>query len=288
MSKSIILTFDVEEWFHTTFMYEYLTSRDIAQSRIYESLQTCLDLLNEHDIAATFFVLAELAEKNPKIINMITDANLRHEIASHSYSHDLLYEKKDSQIKKNIYNSKKILEDLSGKSVKGFRAPYFSINDHAIECLVNAGYKYDSSLHDFRLNGQYGTLTLPMKATDSPGIFTYKTLTEVTIPVKRYFNLLTLPFGGGGYYRLYPLVLQEYWIRSFLKTSDYFMMYLHPWEFDSNQPYITKAPFLKRFRHYVGIKSHKQKTDSLIRNLKSSNFKFKTLSEYLSNKKLTK
>lgn len=63
MSKSIILTFDVEEWFHTTFMYEYLTSRDIAQSRIYESLQTCLDLLNEHDIAATFFCSSRTCRK---------------------------------------------------------------------------------------------------------------------------------------------------------------------------------------------------------------------------------
>ncbi|KXK27449.1 MAG: Peptidoglycan deacetylase [candidate division WS6 bacterium OLB20] len=281
-SKTILLTFDVEEWFHTTFMTDYIDPHLFSVSRVMENLGFVLDLLQEFDITATFFVLGSLAEKIPDLVPMILEHNSSHEIASHSYDHVLLYEQSPEDISMNVIRSREILQKQSGQEVGGFRAPYFSINDHAIEELAQNGYVYDSSLHDFRLNPQYGHLHVEMNATGSPGIFTYKNLFELTIPVKRYFNnRLALPFGGGGYYRLYPLLLQKYWIDSFLKTSDYFMMYLHPWEFDPDQPYVRSVPAIKRMRHYIGIRRHLDKTRSLVRSLAQKGYTFSTVSGYL-------
>ncbi|MFQ5492681.1 MAG: polysaccharide deacetylase family protein [Candidatus Dojkabacteria bacterium] len=282
MSKSIILTFDVEEWFHTTFMTKYIPVNLLEESRVEHNISMPLELLAKYDIPATFFVLGELAQSKPKVIKKIVGSNAQHEIASHAYHHELIFEQSDALIEKNVVESKKCLEDLSGRKIKGFRAPYFSINDYAIEKLIEAGYEYDSSLHDFRLNPQYGHLTVGMEATSSPGIFHYNGIHEVTIPVKRYLKFLKFPFGGGGYFRLYPLTLQHYWIRSFLKSSDYFLMYMHPWEFDNEQPYIKQAPYVSRKRHYLGIKNHYNKTEKLITRLKDDGYNFVTMSEYLS------
>lgn len=279
--KYIILTFDVEEWYHTSFMTEYITPELLQIKRLEKNLEYPLQLLKKYDISATFFVLGDIAKNNPKIVRLIKAADTDHEIASHSFFHDLLFEQNEERIRLNVRDSKHILEDQSGSAVRGFRAPYFSINDMAVDMLLEHGYKYDSSLHDFRLNPQYGHITLPMKATHSPGIFNYKNLFELTIPVKRYFKYLKFPFGGGGYFRLYPLALQLHWIKSFLKTSDYFLMYMHPWEFDTEQPYVGKAPFLKRTRHYLGVANQYAKTEKLIKCLIDQDYKFLTVSAYL-------
>jgi polysaccharide deacetylase family protein (PEP-CTERM system associated) len=285
MSKTIILSFDIEEWFHTSFMGEYIPKEMLNVSRIDINLEYPLILLEKYQIPATFFVLGSLAKQKKHIVERILKAGPSHEIASHSYEHELVFEMKQNEIRRNLADSKKLLEDLSGTKILGYRAPYFSIDDRAIETLCELGYEYDSSLHDFRLNPQYGHLNLPMKSTAVPGIFTYKTITEVTIPVKRYFKFLKFPFGGGGYFRLYPLKLQLHWLRSFLKTSDYFLMYMHPWEFDPDQPYLKDVPYLSRKRHYLGIKNQFEKVDAMLQQLKAEGYQFDTLANYLKSRK---
>ncbi len=281
MSKTIIFSFDIEEWFNTSFMGDYIPKELRSESRIDINLEYPLMLLEKYKVPATFFVLGSLAKQKKHIIERILRADPRHEIASHSYEHELVFEMNPKEIRRNLSDSKKLLEDLSGAKVLGYRAPYFSIDDRAVETLCELGYEYDSSLHDFRLNPQYGHLNLPMKSTNVPGIFTYKTITEVTIPVKRYFKFLKFPFGGGGYFRLYPLKLQLHWLKSFLKTSDYFLMYMHPWEFDPDQPYLNNVPLLHRKRHYLGIKDQYNKVDKMLQHLKDEGYEFDTLANYL-------
>ena len=281
MSKNIILTFDVEEWYHTSFMGKYIPRELYNVKRIDTNINYPLELLEKYEIPSTFFVLGELAKTNKKIVKRIKEANGVHEIASHSFMHELIFEKSPKEIRKNIIDSQRILEDQSREKVEGFRAPYFSINNEAIEALNETGYKYDSSLHDFRLNPQYGHITLPMQSTPSPGVFTYKKVVEITVPVKRYFKFLKFPFGGGGYFRLYPLRLQLHWINSFLKSSDYFIMYMHPWEFDPEQPYIKEVPFIPRNRHYLGLKNQYSKVDALLGKLLKKGYKFTTVRDYL-------
>jgi polysaccharide deacetylase family protein (PEP-CTERM system associated) len=282
MKKYIMLTFDVEEWYDTSFLTEYIAPELFKVGRLHRNICFPLEILQEYGVPATFFVLGRIAKEYPGIIRDIQEANRLHEIASHSFHHEILFDQTRERIRSNVIDSKKILEDISGSPVAGFRAPYFSINDYAVDVIAEAGYDYDSSLHDFRLNPQYGQLDLVMKPTPHPGVFMYRSLYEITIPVKQYlFGRVKVPFGGGGYFRICPLGVQLHLIRSFLKRSNFFLLYMHPWEFDPEQPYLRNAPLLKRKRHYIGIRKQADKTRRLIQELLKEEYEFRTMADYL-------
>jgi polysaccharide deacetylase family protein (PEP-CTERM system associated) len=282
MKKCIMLTFDVEEWYDTSFLTEYMSPELFKVGRLHRNIRFPLEILQQYSVPATFFVLGRIVKEYPGIIRDIQEANRLHEIASHSFHHEILFDQTRERIRSNVIDSKKILEDISGSLVSGFRAPYFSINDYAVDAIAEAGYDYDSSLHDFKLNPQYGQLDLVMKPTPQPGVFMYRGLYEITIPVKQYFfGRVKVPFGGGGYFRVCPLAVQLHLIRSFLKRSNFFLLYMHPWEFDPEQPYLHNAPLLKRKRHYIGIRKQADKTRRLVQELLKDGYEFRTVADYL-------
>jgi hypothetical protein len=59
---------------------------------------------------------------------------------------------------------------------------------------------------------------------------------------------------GGGYFRLYPLALTKLGMRRIMREAQPAVVYLHPWEFDPDQPRIQAAPLRSRIRHYVNLR----------------------------------
>jgi polysaccharide deacetylase family protein (PEP-CTERM system associated) len=245
------ISVDVEEYFHASNV-EAIAPRntwDSLPSRVVESTERLLALFDAHHTKATFFVLGIVARQHPTLVKTIVQAG--HELGSHGYEHRLVYSQTERDFFKDILDAKSILEDISGVSVKGYRAPNFSINERtpwAYEALSKAGYLYDSSLHPV-WHPRYANLGKNPKP--HPIETPHGTLYELPLSSMKLFGHIRVSVSGGAYWRLFPKWFIDIGIRSSLKENLPLNCYLHPWEIDSEQPLtvLGKLSPITRFRH---------------------------------------
>jgi peptidoglycan-N-acetylglucosamine deacetylase len=244
-----ILTFDIEEWFHildnksTRFPKQWSK----YEIRIHANMDRIFSILDKTNSKATFFCLGWIAECYPEIVRDIVSRG--YEIASHSNLHQLVYNQKPVEFKKDVERSVKTLEDISGIKVTCFRAPGFSIreeNKWAFEVLSDLGITTDCSI--FPAPRSHGGF--PSFKKCGPTIVKYNGIILKELPVN-YIKILGYPvmFSGGGYFRLVPYPLIRQWTRE----SDYVMSYLHPRDFDATQPVINDLALTRKFKSYVGL-----------------------------------
>ena len=255
-----ILTFDIEEWFHILDNNSTKNEKDWVnyESRIHSNMAKIYHILDATNSKASFFVLGWIAEKYPELIREICDRG--HEIGSHTHLHQLVYEQDRNIFYQDVDRSIKTLEDVTGKKVKMFRAPGFSItetNKWAFEVLHELGIEIDSSVFPARRShggfAKYGT--------SEPSILKYNGVQLKEFPINAY-NIFDKPlmFSGGGYFRLLPYNV----IKSFTKKSSYVMSYFHPRDFDPTQPMIEDLSLQRKFKSYVGLKTSKRKLINLL------------------------
>lgn len=244
-----ILTFDIEEWFH---ILDHAPTKGEEQwgnyeSRLKANVDRLLDLLIVTKQPATFFCLGWIAKKYPEIIKTIHNAGF--EIASHSHMHQLVYEQKPQAFQEDLRASVGILESITGRKVRAYRAPGFSIGNTmswAFESMAACGIEIDSSV--FPAPRTHGGFT--GYGTAEPALITTGGITIKEFPI----NLGSVAgqkivFSGGGYFRLFPLPAVIYLI----KKSPYVMTYFHPRDFDAQQPIIPGLSTVRRFKSYYGL-----------------------------------
>lgn len=270
------LTIDVEDYFHVAALSKSISTADwnnIA-CRVEKNTTVLLDLFEQHSAKATFFVLGWIAERYPELIKEIDRRG--HEIASHGYSHQLIYTQKPDVFREETINSKKLLEDIIGKEVNGYRAASYSITKKslwALDVLADAGFKYDSSIFPVR-HDNYG---IPGSPTEPHLLETPAGTHLVEYPLSTYKLLgQTLPVAGGGYFRLYPYWLSRFFYTNINKQSKPFVFYLHPWEVDPEQPRV-KASWFSEFRHYNNLDVCESRLSKLL-----NDFSFISMNEKLS------
>ena len=269
-------TIDVEDYFHVSALASAIprNSWDSRKPRVSESTTRLLAMLAERGVKGTFFVLGWVAERSPELVRRIAADG--HEIACHGYSHELVYRQAPEVFRDETLRAKRLLEDLIGNPVVGYRAASFSITPKsrwALDTLIELGFEYDSSIFPVR-HDRYG---MP-GASRSPGWVESPSRGRIVeFPMSTAsFGGVRIPVSGGGYFRLFP-----YWfVRSGLRRINRddrmpFTFYLHPWEIDSEQPRV-KVGVLSRVRHYTNL--HKCET-RLTRLL--SEFKFTSMRNVL-------
>ena len=134
-NKIILLTIDIEEWYHLEYLREYKLNKDISVKRGFVDLLSALD---DNSIKATFFIVSELLNKFKDVFQ---DINLNnYEIASHSHRHYLPLKMKLNDFYEDAYKSKNLLENYFNREIRGFRAPCFSINELCLDQLIKIGY----------------------------------------------------------------------------------------------------------------------------------------------------
>lgn len=246
-----ILTFDIEEWFH---LLDNPSTKSENQwgnyeVRIHQNMERVFKILEETNAKASFFVLGWIAEKYPEVVREICDRG--YEIGSHTASHQLVYEQSRQTFQSDVERSIKSFEDISGKKVKLFRAPGFSItknNKWAFEVLYDLGIETDSSV--FPAGRAHGGL--PSYGTAAPSILKYNGVQLKEFPINTYPILQKrVIFSGGGYFRFLPYS----YIKRWTQKSDYVMSYFHPRDFDPDQPIVKGLPIHRKFKSYVGLKS---------------------------------
>lgn len=250
------LSVDVEDYFQVQAL-ESVYPRcgwDDCESRVERNTQAILDVFDEAGVKATFFTLGWIAERRPALVRRIADAG--HEVACHGYSHLRVDSQEPEEFREDISKSRRILEDLSGTSVRGYRAATFSVGPHtpwAWRLLEEEGYAYSSSIYPVARDF-YGDPDAPRGPYKPEGVHR---LLEIPISTVRLVNR-NWPCGGGGYFRLLPYALSKAAIRHLNHAEGApAVFYLHPWELDPGQPRSAGTPLKSRLRHYLNLsKTH--------------------------------
>lgn len=267
-------TVDVEEYFQVSaFEPNVARSRwETMESRVSHGVSTLVDLLAERDVRGTFFVLGWVAERTPDVVSRIAAAG--HEIASHGWDHTRVTEQKPDEFRAAVRRTKRVLEDLAGAPIVGFRAPSFSIVpgfEWALDILLEEGHRYDSSLYPVRRNG-YG---YAHAAREPHWLELHAGRLAEFPPATVRFGNMNLPAGGGAYFRLLPYGVVRRALQNCERDDVPGTFYIHPWEVDPKQPRVD-VPWWTRIRHYGGMAA----TPARLRRLLGE-FRFQPISETL-------
>lgn len=229
------LTIDVEDYYSIV-LRDRLGQVDARPTdAVVRTTERVLVLLDRHDIRGTFFVLGEVVEAFPELVRRIADAG--HEVGVHGYYHRQIFKMSRDEFRREVGDARKRIEDLTGRSVDGHRAPAFSIRSDtawALGILAELGFRYDSSIYPVsgRRYGWSGfredihTVSLPGGATiiEAP-------LSTVHLCGK------SLPACGGGYLRHFPYWYTR-WAMNRIQAVRPAIVYMHPHEID-----VTSGPF---------------------------------------------
>ena len=259
------LTCDVEDYFQVSAFAPYIdrATWDAQPCRVERNVDRLLALFDEAGARGTFFTLGWVAERYPQVVRAIVAAG--HELASHGYGHERASDLSPASFREDIVRARKLLEDLGGVPVHGYRAPSFSIshdNQWAFDVLAEAGYRYSSSVYPVQ-HDHYGMPDAPrFPYRPRPGLVE---IPITTTPLGRR----NLPVGGGGYFRLLPYRMSRWGIGRVNRCDRRpAIFYFHPWEIDPEQPRVAGAGFKSRFRHYVNLDRTEPRLRRLLRDFR--------------------
>lgn len=259
------LTIDVEDYFQVSAMAPYIRRDewDRRECRVERNVDRILALLDAHGTRATFFTLGWVAERYPQLVRRIVDGG--HELASHGHGHERASDLDRAAFRADITRAKRVLEDVGGVAVLGYRAPSFSIghgNLWAFDTLAETGHRYSSSIYPIR-HDHYGMPDAPRFAHARA-----EGLIEIPVTTLR-LRERNLPSSGGGYFRLLPYALSRWMIRR-VNADDRMpaIFYFHPWEIDHGQPRVAGIDLKTRFRHYVNIERMERRLHALLQDFR--------------------
>ena len=256
------MTVDVEDWFQVQ-AFAGIIARDAWETlprRVEANTEAFLQMFADAGVKATFFTLGWVADRHPALVRRIVAEG--HELASHGYWHQLAHNQTEAVFREDVGRARRVLEEVGGVAVHGYRAPTFSINRRnpwAFDVLADEGYRYSSSLFPIK-HDLYGMPDAPRFAHRVAG----GRLTEIPMTTVRAGGR-NLPCSGGGYFRLFPYELFRAGLRRFNRLDGASgVFYTHPWEIDADQPRVHAAPVMSKFRHYVNLSRTKARIVRLL------------------------
>ena len=273
-----LLGIDFEDWFHPELIQKTLDTSK-KKPTVINGIDKILDWLRKNDTYATFFMVGELIEQKPELLDKILDED--HEIGFHTMTHSRL----DSPNFQKIFENELIKFDklTSGKS-KGFRAPSFSLNSStswAIDMLSKNHYEYDSSIVPAKTklygvpNAEKNPYFISRKSIEKND--PHGNILEFPLLTTKIFGK-TIPAGGGFYIRTFPLFLIK---RAIQENNDKLIpatFYIHSWELTPE--FMPKLPlsFLDNFITYHNLEKTMEKMENIIKT-----FNFTSFSRYKKN-----
>jgi polysaccharide deacetylase family protein (PEP-CTERM system associated) len=265
-------TVDVEDWFHGMPLPHSV--KETAEARLERGLLPLLDLMEEAGAKGTFYVLGPCAVRYPELIREI--ARRGHEIGSHGWSHDLVYEMTRERFRDETRRSMDVVSELVNRPILTYRAAYFSITKRswwAIEELANLGITTDSSVFPVH-NWRYGIPGFAQTPTpiDTP----HGRVLEVPLGVRGVAGR-EIPITGGAYLRIYPYFLTRANMRWVEREGRRNVFYIHPWELDAEAPRV-RCHWKAYLTHYANLRSTEGKLKRLL-----SEFEFGTVAEVFGN-----
>ncbi len=269
------LTVDVEDWFHVSLFRHHIHPRewDKLDSTVVSNVCRILNLFTQYNVRATFFILGWVAERYPEIVVAIKEQG--HEIASHGYAHQIVYEQTRHEFFSDVSRSIEILTKISGEAIRGYRAPSYSITRNSMwawEKLIELGIEYDSSVFPIK-HDLYGIADAP-RFPFRIGVKGKGRLIEFPISTVKILGR-NVPIAGGGYLRLYPFWFFKKGIEKINAEGKPAIIYFHPWEMDPHIPRINVGA-VKHLRHYGNLALMEERIVQLL-----ESFRFGPVSQVL-------
>lgn len=237
------ITIDVEDWYHVCGV-EQKQMIPRTSWRVRAATERILKLLDEYGIKATFFVLGAVAAEEPDLVRRIAEGG--HEVASHGWSHSLIYQLTSEQFREELERTEELIKLHTGCLPVGFRAPQWSVSArtpwvHGI--LAERGYLYDSSLNPLPFIGERHGSRVPYRISTPGGeLSEFPPLVSPTL----FGNL---PTGGGWGFRFFPMALVEHTLGHLNAAGNPAVLYLHPRDVDPDGPRLSLSA-LKSFAAY--------------------------------------
>ncbi|MBW2568319.1 MAG: polysaccharide deacetylase family protein [Deltaproteobacteria bacterium] len=277
MTVENILTVDLEDWFHICGVEKFIpeTSWPELESRVAANTVKILDVLSQKKVSATFFVLGFIAEKHPDLISKIEKAG--HEIATHGYAHRQVYTMTPDMFRQDLIKAVRIITQITGQPVKGYRAPEWSIRDDslwALDILQKEGFEYDSSMTPLPIIGNQNYSKIPYRLTlDEGQLWEFPPMVGST-------PFVNFPLGGGWGLRVFPYNLIRFTIQKLNRQGQPAVIFFHPREFDRNNPSI-RLPLAKKFVLNARVERTEKRLERLL-----DDFSFTSVSNVLKQKNL--
>jgi polysaccharide deacetylase family protein (PEP-CTERM system associated) len=255
-----LLTVDVEDWPQSNINH----SLPIG-NRVLANTHALLELMNDANVQATFFVLGKVAEAHPNLAREIVAAG--HEVGTHGYSHDAIESIPTARFREELHRSVDLLRQQTGRPVLGHRAADFSISRHSLhllECLADERIIYDSSIFPI-YHPRYGVPEAP----GEPHLVrcTSKSILIEFPPATLKLPRLRLPVAGGGYLRLFPYWVTKFALKRIHREGSLATCYMHPYELDTFErkhiPY--PMPFRLRWTQFINRRSVRCKVIRLLK-----------------------
>jgi polysaccharide deacetylase family protein (PEP-CTERM system associated) len=268
------LTVDVEDYYWLFSRYRFDSQTDPGDA-VVRCIRRLLDLFDQHQVKATFFVLGQVGWNHPGVVKDI--AARGHELASHGHSHMQVFKFTPAEFRTRIRDAKKCIEDLGQCPVLGHRAAAFSLRPDtqwALEVLAEVGFRYDSSISPASVR-RYGWPGVPenihrMKLPNG------STIIEAPIPPVHVLGK-ALPACGGGYLRHFPY-WYTHWAFRRIERHRPVIVYTHPYEIDTEPPSrefteaLKKAPREHKRHHRILCRNRSTVLNKLERLLKTFRF----------------
>jgi polysaccharide deacetylase family protein (PEP-CTERM system associated) len=264
-------TVDLEDWQQSVYDVRLPVS-----DRFMRGTDRIVELLDRHNVRATFFVLGNLAERFPATVQSLHRAG--HEIQTHGYGHIPVHRMQPREFEADVTRARKLLEDLIGESIRGYRAPSFSLTGAtawALDALAACGFAYDSSIFPMRIRG-YGIEGWCRRPhwirTRSGGL-----IVELPVSTAEVFGH-RVPVAGGGYFRLLPYAIIRAGLRQIESAGEPAIIYCHPHEFDpEGLAAVARAlPYRRRLHQGLGRRRFAAKIDRML-----TDFRFGPLRDLL-------
>lgn len=269
-----ILQIDVEDWYCDLDVNEW----KYYEPRVVQSTNKILSILKEANNKATFFILGYVAEKFPSLVKKIEEEG--HEIASHGYYHRRIDKQTPKEFEEDLLKSIRILEKITGKKIKGYRAPQFTVMEKtfwAIDILKKNGLKYDSSIFPVKtpLYGMPNSPLYPYKIKETQQKEMKDDFWEIPLTVYKIPLIKkNIPIAGGFYLRAFPYFFVKHAIKKINKSENTAVCYIHPWELDAKKPKVREL----KWYHYYNLDSTEKKFIKLI-----NDFRFTSTEEWIKN-----
>ncbi len=246
-----LLSFDFEDWNQLVERDLGLTARTASGRAFERQMSVVLDLLDELEAKATFFVLGISAERYPDLVQEL--AARGHEVGCHGYAHTRVFRQAPDKFRRDLELGSSLIERLVGVPPRGYRAPWFSLNREATwayATLLDLGFEYDSSQYDSPLvPRRLGPIPdVPFRLILPSG----GELAEFPLSVWRT-RRLSVPVGGGSYWRLLPEPILLRALRAVERSTSYVALYLHPHELDPERLCVALPRSSSRRRRLAAL-----------------------------------
>lgn len=270
--KVAILSMDIEDWYHLDYFHGMDCDKEHS---LLDGISVYREILSEQGIRSSFFVLGELMQRNRRLLSeLVRDG---HDLGAHGWNHIRPLKMSLEEFREDLAKSKQALEDVTGTSVEGYRAPCFSLDRARLNLVREMGFLFDSSYIPFSGHPLYGRIDMTGFSESFRGIHRNGDFFEFEVSTLRLAGK-DIPVSGGGYLRIFPWCLMGSLIRRYLKGHDLYTLYIHPFELspEAGIALPREVGRVSRLRFNLGRSSTRRKLLKLILLLKSEGFRFTT------------